>query len=114
MDLAIHPSGKTVGPLCTQEISAQELFWIKRSQRQGTNDAKFPDDKEQLNLKPNVEGVLECRGRIQGDYPVYLLDSALYTVKVVQCAHDVSRNYHGLSPGKVLDASPPKVSEKHS
>ena len=89
MDLAIHPSEKTVGPLCTQEISAQELFWIKRSQCQGTNDAKFPDDKEQLNLKPNVEGVLECRGRIQGVYPVYLLDPALYTVKVVQCAHVV-------------------------
>ena len=51
MDLAIHPSEKTVGPLCTQEISAQELFWIKRSQCQGTNDAKFPDDKEQLNLQ---------------------------------------------------------------
>ena len=89
MDLAIHPSDKTVSPLCTQEISAQELFWIKRSQPQGTNDATFPDDKEQLNLKPNVEGVRECCGRIQGDYPVYLLDSALYTVKVVQCAHDV-------------------------
>lgn len=89
MDLAIHPSDKTVSPLCTQEISAQELFWIKRSQPQGTNDATFPDDKEQLNLKPNVEGVRECCGCIQGDYPVYLLDSALYTVKVVQCAHDV-------------------------
>ena len=90
MDLTIHPSQKTVGPLCTQEISAQELFWIKRSQHQATNDAKFPDDKEQLNLKPNVEGVLECHGCILGDYPVYLQDSALYTVKVVQRAHDVT------------------------
>ena len=90
MDLTIHPSKKNVGPLCTQEISAQELFWIKRSQHQGTNDAKFPDDKEQLNLKPNVEGVLECRGRIQGDYPVYLPDTAPYTVKVVRHAHVVT------------------------
>ena len=77
MDLAIQqqflsPSEKTVGPLSTQEISAQELFWIKWSQLQGTNDAKFPDDKEQLNIKPYVEGVLERHGHIQGDYPVYL------------------------------------------
>ena len=85
-----HPSENTVGPLSTQEISAQELFWIKRSQRQGTNDAKFPDDKEQLNLKPKLEAVLECRGCIQVDYPVYLVDSALYAVKVVKCAHVVT------------------------
>ena len=104
MDLTIHPSKKTVGPLCTQEISAQELFWIKRSQHQGTNDAKFPDDKEQLNLKPNVEGVLECHGCIQGDYPVYLQDSALYTVKVVQRAHDVTlHGGAGLTMAKVRE-----------
>jgi len=76
-----HPSEKTVGPLFTQDIYAQEQIWIKRSQHQGTNDAKFPDDKEQLNPKPNVEGVLECPGRIHGDYPVYLPYSALYTAK---------------------------------
>ena len=102
MDLAIHPSKKTVGPLCTQDISAQELFWIKRSQRQRTNDAKFSDDKEQLNLKPNVEGVLECGGCIQGDYPVYLPDSALYTVKAVQRAHVVTLHRGaGLTMAKV-------------
>ena len=104
IDLAIHPSEKTVGPLCTQEISAQELFWIKRSQPQGTNDGTFTDDKEQLNLKPNVEGVLECCGRIQGDYPVYLLDSALYTVKVVQRAHVVTLHRRaGLTMAKVRE-----------
>ena len=99
-----HPSKKTVGPLSTQEISAQELFWIKRSQRQRTNDAKFSDDKEQLNLKPNVEGVLECGGCIKGDYPVYLPDSALYTVKVVQRAHVVTLHRGaGLTMAKVRE-----------
>ena len=64
---------------------------------QRTNDAKFPDDKEQVNLKPNVEGVLECRGCIQGDYPVHLPDPALYTFRAVQPAHVVGgwRTYHG-------------------
>ena len=37
----IHAFEETVGPLCTQEISAQELFWIKRSQRPGANDPSF-------------------------------------------------------------------------
>ena len=98
------PSEKTVRPLSTQEISAQELFWIKRSQLQGTNDAKCPDDKEQLSLKPNVEGVLECYGRIQGNYPVYLPDSALYTVKLVQRTHVVTlHGGAGLTMAKVWE-----------
>ena len=36
----------------------------------------------------NHDGALECRGRIQGDYPVYLPDSEMYTEKLVQHAHE--------------------------
>ena len=52
--------------LCPRAILDQEVTTPR------AKDAKFPVDKEQLNLKPNVEGVLECRGRIQSDYPEYL------------------------------------------
>lgn len=63
-----------------------------------------PDDKEQLNLQPNVEGVLEFRRRIQGDYRVYLPDSALYTVKVVQRARVVTlHGGAGLTMAKVRE-----------
>ena len=31
--------------------------------------------------------MLECRGRIQGEYPIFAPDSALYTIRVVQRAH---------------------------
>jgi len=65
----------------------QELFWIERAQQQGAGNIHFLDDKEQLNLELNADGVWECRGRIQGEYPVYLPDSALYTAKVAQRAH---------------------------
>ena len=82
-----NSSNKIQGPLTTQEMSAQELFWIKRAQRQGLSDIHFRADKEQLNLELNADGVWECRGRIQGEYPVYLPDSVLYTAKVVQRAH---------------------------
>ena len=82
-----NSSNKIQGPLTAQEISAQELFWIKRVQRRGLSDIHFQADKEQLNLELNADGVWECRGRIQGEYPVYLPDSVLYTAKVVQRAH---------------------------
>ena len=98
-----HPSKKIVGPLSTQEIAVRELFWIKKAQHQGTNDTKFLHDKEQLNLS-NDEGVLECQGRIQGDFPVYLLDSELYTAKVVQRAHIVTLHGGvGLTMAKVRE-----------
>ena len=35
----------------------------------------------------NKDEVLECRGRIQGDYPIYLPDTHLYTEKLVSEAH---------------------------
>ena len=47
----------------------------------------FDQDQEQPNLQPSEEGVLECRGRIQGEYPVYLPVSALLAAKIVQRAH---------------------------
>ena len=48
--------------------------------------------------------MLECRGRIQGDYPVYLPDSAPYTVKVVQRAHVVTlHGGAGLTMAKVRE-----------
>ena len=78
-----NSSDKNKGPLSTQEMSTQVLFWMKTTQRQGAGDIHFLDDKEQLNLELNANGVWECRGRIQDEYPVYLPDSALYTAKVV-------------------------------
>ena len=82
-----HPSKKVQGPLTTPEIAAHELFLVKRAQQQGMSNANFEKDQEQLNLQPNVDGVLECRGRIQGEYPIYLPDSVLLAAKVVQRAH---------------------------
>ena len=82
-----HPSKKVQGPLITPEIAAHELFLVKRAQQQGMSNANFEQDQEQLNLQPNVDGVLECRGRIQGEYPIYLPDSVLLAAKVVQRAH---------------------------
>jgi hypothetical protein len=83
-----HPSYKIQGPLTTEEIDNQELLWIKRAQNQGMSDDKFLEDKAQLHLESNSEEVLVCKGRIQGEYPIYLSDSTLYAAKVVEYAHE--------------------------
>ena len=84
-----HPDQKVTGPLTTEELKKQHLFWVKRAQQ----SCEFEDDRLRLNLQPNSEGVLECRGRIQGLYSVYLPDKHLYTRKLVHREH--LRTLHG-------------------
>ena len=57
------------------------------------NSPKFAADKLQLNLQPNGEEILECRGRIQGRYPIYLPDDCLFTEKYEERSH--RRTLHG-------------------
>ena len=51
------------------------------------------DDKERLGVQRNEEGVLVCKGRLQGQYLVYLPDSHPYTTKLVEDTHQ--RTLHG-------------------
>ena len=75
------------GPLSTEETNKANAFWVKRVQTKAPLNKYYQEDQLQLNLKPNSEGVLECRGRIQGHYPVYLPVSRRYTEKFVTQAH---------------------------
>lgn len=79
-------STRTNGPLTTDEIKSQEVWWTKRVQAEATSSKKFSADKLQLNLQPRDSGILECRGRLIGAYPIYLPDD-LFTFKFVQRAH---------------------------
>ena len=60
------------GPLSTTEIQEQISFMIKRAQRDVEETSQFKNDSLRLNLVKNEEGIYECRGRIQGVYPIYL------------------------------------------
>ena len=79
---------KRTGPLTTEEIEAQKKFWEERTQRQGETSEKYEADRMQLNLQRNQSGLLVCRGRVQGHYPMYLPDAKIYTEKFVQHAHE--------------------------
>ena len=49
---------------------------------------KYQKDGPRLNLQKNEQGLLECRGRIQGDYTIYLPDDDLFSEKLVARAHE--------------------------
>ena len=48
-------------------------------------------DREQLNLQENLQGLIVCHGRIQGHDQIYLPNNHLFTEKLVQEAHLLSR-----------------------
>ena len=60
---------------------------MKRVQTRAAADKLYQEDRLQLNLQPNQDGVLECQGRIQGHFPVYLPDSQRFTEKLVTQVH---------------------------
>ena len=78
---------REVGHIRTWEIKQQQLWWIRRAQETAIGDSHFQADQLQLNLQANDEQVLECRGRIVGEYPIYLPDSHPFTAQVVRQAH---------------------------
>ena len=80
---------KRRGPLITEELNPVRSWWIKQVQRSGD----IEKDREQLNLQENNEGILVCRDRIQGEFPIYLPDTHQCTEKLVEEAH--WRTLHG-------------------
>ena len=54
---------------------------------------KFQESRKQLNLQLNCEGIYECRGRIQGVYPICLPSSSALSKKIIMSAHQ--RTLHG-------------------
>ena len=47
----------------------------------------YEQTQKQLNLQINPSGLIECRERIPGRYPIYLPRSAVFTRKLVQKIH---------------------------
>ena len=80
-------SNRLVGPLTTTETERQVKWWIRREQQIYSATEKFQEDKLRLNLQKRAEGIYECRGRIQGDYPIYLPPRTTLSEKIVQEAH---------------------------
>ena len=85
-----HKEQRETGPLTTGEMERQTLFWVARAQNNAKGSEKFEEDRLQLNLQERQDGLLECRGRIQGDYPIYLPDSHPFTEKLTMVSHQAT------------------------
>ena len=81
------------GPLTTGEISKQRIPCLKSVQESFKTDERFEQHRLQLNLQPNENWLLECRGRIQAVYPIYVPELPQFARKLVEEAHD--RTLHG-------------------
>ena len=80
-----------MSPLTTDKIKNLHPFWTRRPQEIQSDEVT--DDRQRMGLEENDQGILICRGRVQGHYPVYLPDKHPYTVKLVEDAH--RRTLHG-------------------
>jgi hypothetical protein len=78
---------KRVGPILTTELEEQRKWWIRKVQQRAKTSREYLDEQLQLNLQENDKEILECRGRIQGSYPVYLPDKCEFVTKLVEQAH---------------------------
>ena len=59
----------------------------KASPLEARQDARFEADQLRSNLQLNDQQILECRGRLDGEYPIYLRDNHPFTTSLVEQAH---------------------------
>ena len=84
---------KVKGPLGAEEIQDQMRFLAKRAQTESETFESFKLDLSRLNLQKNDKGLYVCKGRIQGEYPVYLPAKHVLSKIVAKQAH--LRTLHG-------------------
>eukprot|EP00794_Sanderia_malayensis_P007573 gene7573-biopygen6100 len=81
------------GPLTTEETEHQIQYCIRREQELVSCTEPFKQDQLTLNLQKNSKGLYECRGRIQGVYPIYLPQKSVFSEKLVMDCH--KKTLHG-------------------
>ena len=81
------------GPLDADEIQEHRLWRIKGVQKECQEQVYFSEYRLQLNLQPNSQAIIECRGRIEGEFPIYLPDSHPFSREIVRQAR--SATLHG-------------------
>ena len=82
-----QPDQQESGLLKWKEIQKRDVWWIKKVQNKATNNLETGAIKHELNRQSNESGILECRDRIDGEYPIYLPRNNIDTQKVVEQAH---------------------------
>ena len=81
---------KKSGPLTTEEIDRRRKYLIKQVQREVEHSEKFTYNQKRLNLHKNQEEIYECRGKIEGAYPVYIPSESILSQKIIFSAHKIT------------------------
>ena len=79
--------------LVTQETQEAEKCIVKISQNAKMLENDYEDISKRLGLTPDVEGILRCRGRVTGEYPVYIPTNSKLARLIIEDAHE--RTLHG-------------------
>ena len=97
---------KFSGPVKTNETEKTKVFWITLEQEKLQITDNFKEDQGWLNLQKIAAGIYECRGRIQGHYPIYIPRKSLLAEKITYKAHNASACHinNGSYQGKLLDS----------
>ena len=79
--------------LVTQETQEAEKCIVKISQNSKMLENDYEDISKRLGLTPDKEGILRCRGRVTGEYPVYIPTNSKLARLIIEDAHE--RTLHG-------------------
>lgn len=86
-NLRSQPTERRSGVLTTDEIQAQVNWWIKTEQSRYRDTEQLEEDTQRLNLEKNELGLLVCKGRIQGECPIYVPPASKLGEKIVMHEH---------------------------
>lgn len=84
---------KDKGPITAEQIRDELVWWIKKAQTQAEAESSHEAIQKSLNLQRSPEGLLECRGRLQGRTPIYIPHRSVLAKKLVQQVHE--KTLHG-------------------
>ena len=74
--------------LTTKGIESSEIFWVEAIQTKIQDTPQFKNEDEKLNLQlDETNTIYICKGRITGDYPIYISSNTLMREKLTAHAH---------------------------
>ena len=79
--------------LATHETQEAEKCIVKISQNAKMLENDYEDISKRLGLTPDEEGILRCRRRVTGKYPVYIPTNSKLARLIIEDAHE--RTLHG-------------------
>lgn len=74
-------------PLTTVEVEEQKHRLIEKKQESCQNMGYCPEHQLRLNSQRNSNGLPECRGKVQVDYPIFILKKSSLAEKIIMDAY---------------------------